>query len=135
MPPPIVYADRSVILDGKLVELEHSIGALVRHVADNEPRLLAYDVYLSEDRSRMTVIHVHPDSASLEHHMRVVAPLLPPFGDLIRLLAIDVYGSPGPAILDHLRRKAALLGGAVVTVHAHHSGLRVDRGGTRGACS
>lgn len=129
MPQPIVYVDRSLILDGKREELERSIGDLVRHVAANEPRLLAYDVYLSEGRSSMTVIHVHPDSASLEHHMRVVAPLLPPFGDLIKLLAIDVYGSPGPAILDHLRRKAAVLGGAVVTVHAHRSGLRGERAG------
>lgn len=127
MSPPIVYVDRSEIQEGRIGELTRAIGDLARHVAANEPRLLAYDVYFSADRSTMAVIHVHPDSASLELHMQVVAPLLPPFSDLIRLQAIDVYGTPSTEVLDLLRRKAAALGGATVTVHEHHVGL--GRGG------
>lgn len=123
MSPPIVYVDRSEILEGRLGELERAIADLTRHVAGNEPRLLAYDAYFSEDRSSMTVIHVHPDSASLELHMQVVSPMLPAFRSLIRLRMIDVYGIPGNEVLEQLRRKAALLGAATVTVHEHRAGL------------
>jgi len=33
-------------------------------------------VYLNEDGTQMTVVHVHSDSASLEFHMRVAGHLL-----------------------------------------------------------
>lgn len=119
---PIVYIDRSEIRVGRLGELEQAIDTLVDHIAANEPRLLGYDVFFSEDRSTMTVIHSHPDSASLEHHLRVVAPLLAPFNHLIRLRAIDVYGNPSQEVLEQLRHKATLLGGATVRFHEHRAG-------------
>jgi hypothetical protein len=123
MSPRIVYVDRSEIRKGRSGDLDRAIADIVRHVGANEPRLLAHDVCFSEDRSSMTVIHVHPDSASLELHLQAVAPLLPPFGDLIRLLTIDVYGTPSNEVLEQLRRKATMLGDATVTVHEHRAGL------------
>jgi hypothetical protein len=42
----------------------------------------------------MTVLHINPDSASLEFHMKVAGPKFPPIAEFIRMLAIDVYGQP-----------------------------------------
>jgi hypothetical protein len=44
---------------------------LARFVQANEPQLLAYRVYLNDDRTRMSVVlHINPDSASLARHMK-----------------------------------------------------------------
>ena len=79
MSEPIVYIDTSEIRAGKLEELKTAMKELVKFVEANEPRLIAYNVYLEEDGTRMTVVHLHPDSASLEFHMKVAGPAFPKF--------------------------------------------------------
>jgi hypothetical protein len=44
-------------------ELKGAIKELVEFLGANVPRLIAYNVYFSDDGSQMTVVHVHPDSA------------------------------------------------------------------------
>jgi hypothetical protein len=111
----LVYVDTSDVREGALEELKPAIKTLVEFVEANEPRLIAYNVYLSEDRTKMTVLSVHPDPASLEYHMAVVGPLLRRFVDLVTLSAIHIYGEPSERILEQSRKKAQLLGrGAVV---------------------
>lgn len=123
MSESIIYVDRSEVREGRFEELAAGMTDLVSFVAANEPRILAYNVYFSDDRSRMTVIHVHEDPASLEQHMRVAGPEFPKVADFIRLLAIDLYGDPGDAIVSRIRRKAEMLGSGVVRVHEPHEGL------------
>ena len=69
MSRPLVYVDTSEVRDGALEELRGAIDELVEFVEANEPQLIAYSVYLSDDGRQMTVVHVHTDSASLEYHM------------------------------------------------------------------
>jgi quinol monooxygenase YgiN len=75
MSDAIVYVDTSDVREGALEGLKAAIKELVDFVHANEPRLIAYNVYLSDDGTRMTVVHVHPDSASLEYHMEVAGPV------------------------------------------------------------
>jgi hypothetical protein len=96
---------------------------LTAFVEANEPRLLAYNVYFTDDGTRMTVLHINPDSESLEFHMEVAGPKFPPIGELINMLAIDVYGRPDDALVDRLRQKAAMLGSGLVRVHELHVGF------------
>lgn len=69
MSEPIVYVDTSEIRPGKLEQLEPAMKELAAFVEANEPRIISYNVYFNPDATRMTVMHVHPDSASLEFHM------------------------------------------------------------------
>jgi len=85
IPEPVVVIDRSEILEGKLPEVETVIKEMAAFVESNEPRPISYNVYLNQDRTRMTVVQVHPDSASMEHHMKVAAPTFAKFEGLIRL--------------------------------------------------
>jgi hypothetical protein len=101
-------------------------------VEANEPQLLAYQVYFSDDGTRMTVLHINPDPASLEFHMKVAGPMFRPIGEFINLLAIDVYGRPGNALVDQLRQKAEMLGSGTVRVHDLHTGFaRLPHGQVR----
>lgn len=123
MSEPIVYIDQSEVREGKLEELKTAMIELVELVEGNEPRLIAYNVYFTEDGSRMTVLHIHPDSASLESHMKVAGPAFPKFAEFIRLLTIDVYGRASGELLEQMRRKARMLGNGIVRAHGLHAGI------------
>jgi hypothetical protein len=119
----IVYVDTSDVREGALEELKAAIKELVDFVEANEPRLIVYNVYLSDDGTRMTVVHVHPDSASLEYHMEVAGPVFRRFVDLVTLSSIHFYGEPSEKLLKQVREKARLLGHGAVVVDALHAGF------------
>ena len=123
MPRPIVYIDTSSIREGKLEELEAAMQHLAAFVEANVPQLISYGFFLNQDSTQMTVVAVHPDSASLEFHMDVGSDEFRKFADLIDLSRIEVYGAVSDAVLDRLHRKAQMLGSATVTVHELHAGF------------
>lgn len=79
MSQPLVYIDTSEVHDGALDELKKAIEELVAFIEANEPQILAYHVYLNESGSQMTVMHVHADPASFDHHMDVAGPVFRKF--------------------------------------------------------
>ncbi|MFC9397479.1 hypothetical protein ACFTWS_30590 [Streptomyces sp. NPDC057027] len=128
MAESLFYVDRSEILEGRVEEARDSMRDLAAFVAEREPQLIAYRFYLDEATSMMSVIAVHPDSASMERHLEIGDPKFRAFGTLIRMLSIDVYGHPSSTVVDRLRRKAEYLGGASLTFHTLQAGFsRLDR--------
>ena len=123
MSDEIVYVDTSDVREGALEELKAAMKELVSFVEANEPRLIAYNVYFSDDGTRMTVVHVHPDSASLEYHMEVAGPAFRRFVELVTLSSIHIYGEPSEKLLKQAREKARLLGRGDVVADALHAGF------------
>lgn len=123
MSEPIVFVDSSEIREGKLEELKAALKELVEFVETNEPRPIAYNVHINEAGTVMTVVQVHPDSASMEHHMQLAGPAFPTFVELLKLRTMDVYGMPSDRLLGQLRRKIELLGDATIDVHDRHAGF------------
>jgi len=124
MSEPIVYIDSSAIREGKLEQVKANIKELVEFIEAKEPQLISYNFYLNEEDTRMTVVAVHPDSASMEFHMEVGGPAFRKFADLINLQSIEVYGEPSDTVLKQLRQKAQMLGkSGTVLVHKPHAGF------------
>ena len=123
MAEPLVSIDVSEIRDGKLEELKTAMKDLVDFVDANEPEPIAYHVYLDESGARMTVFQIHPDSASMEFHMKAAGSAFPKLSEFLTLSRIDVYGEPSEGLMDQLRNKARMLGHASVSVHALHAGF------------
>lgn len=123
MSEPIIIIDSSEIREGKLEDLMAAIKELVEFVKTNEPKMIAYNFYLSEDGNRMTVIQVHPDSASAEFHMEVAGFAFPKFVESIKMSGIDIYGRTSQGLLERLRLKAKMLGSGTVVVHELHAGF------------
>lgn len=123
MSDPIIYIDTSEIREGKLEELKTAINDLVEFVDANEPQAIAYNVYLNGNGTRITVVQIHPDSASLEFHMKVAGPAFPKFTEFIKLSTIEIYGKPSDNLLKQLRQKAQMLGNGTVVVHDLHAGF------------
>jgi len=123
MSQPLVYVDTSDVREGALEELKGALQELAEFIEANEPQLLAYNVYISDDGSRMTVMHVHADSASLDYHMDVAGPRFGRFADLVTLSSIHIYGEPSEKARRQLHDKARLLGTGDVIVQALHAGF------------
>jgi hypothetical protein len=123
MRDPIVFVDTSEIREGKLGELRRAVAELAEFVETNEAEPISYQVFFSDDGRRMTVLQVHPDSASMERHMEIAGPVFAKFADLLVLRTIDIYGSPSERVVEQLRRKAKLLGTATVSVHDRQAGF------------
>lgn len=122
-PKVIVYIDRSDIREGRLDDLKAGIHRLVEFIESSEPQLIAYGFHLDEEAGQMTVVAIHPDSASLELHLQIGAPEFRKLADMITLRDITVYGSLGPQVLAMLRQKATALGGSSVAVHERFAGF------------
>ena len=123
MADPILVVDTSEIREGKLEELKTALTELVEFVEANEADPIVYNIYFDEDGTRVTVVQLHPSSASMEFHMDVAGPVFRKFTDLVELSKIDIYGKPSDALLEQTRRKAQLLGNAPVVVNELHAGF------------
>jgi hypothetical protein len=123
MAGPLVYLDTSEVREGALESIRGAIDDLVAFIERNEPDLLAYGVYLSDNGKRMTVVHVHMDTASLEYHLEVGGPAFKPFTELITLSTIEVYGEPSERAIEQLRDKARMLGSGRVVIHPPAGGF------------
>jgi hypothetical protein len=119
----ILYIDASDVHEGALDELKPAMRQLVGFVDENEPRLIAYNVYFSDDGAGMTVASLHPDSASLEYHMEVAGPLFRELVGLVTLSSIHIYGEPSDAVVRHVREKAWFLGRGTVVIEASYAGV------------
>ena len=120
---PLVVVDSSEIREGKIDELKAGLTKLVEFVEANEAEPIAYRIYIDEDGGRMTVVQIHPSSASMELHMRLAGPIFQEFTDLVVLSRIDFYGTPSDAVLEQMRQKAELLGDVRVVVNELHAGF------------
>jgi hypothetical protein len=123
MSHPIVYIDKSTVRDGQLTELKTAMKELAGFVEANMPRLLSYAFFLNENQTQMTVVAIHPDSASLEFHLDTGAEEFRKFANLIDLLSIEVYGQISDAVIDRLEQKAEMLGSGTLTVHEFYAGF------------
>jgi hypothetical protein len=115
---PIVYIDHSDIREGSLDELKAAVKRIVDFIDEREPQLITYGFYIDEEASTMTVVAVHPDSASLELHLEIGGPEFLKVAPFLKLTAIECYGRPSAKALEQLNRKAAALGdgGTIVSI-------------------
>ncbi|HET9497431.1 MAG TPA: hypothetical protein VFP83_03830 [Candidatus Limnocylindria bacterium] len=118
MSEPIVYIDHSNIVDGALEELKAGVRRVAQFIEAREPQLISYGFYIDEENRTMTVVAVHPDSASLELHMNVGGPEFRTLSHLLRLTAIECYGQPSDRAVEQMRQKATALGdgGTIVSI-------------------
>lgn len=119
----IIIIDVSEIYKGKLDELKAAMSELAEFAKENEPDTIAYHVYLNNDETQVTVLQVHPNSASAEFHMQVGGPMFGKFTELVKLLRIDIYGKPSQELLERLGKKAQMLGSESMAVHELHAGF------------
>ena len=73
MSGPLIYVGTYTIKPGSQEDARRRLAELVEFVETNEPRIIAFNVYLDRDGKTVSIVQVHPDSASMEFHMQVNA--------------------------------------------------------------
>jgi hypothetical protein len=122
MPGPFIFVATNKIRKGKLEGAVVRVPGWIDFIQSNEPRLIAFHEYLSEDQTEVEYVQVHPDVSSFENHMRLLAAL--PERSYTETLegttSIRIYGTPSRAILDMLGEAAG--SGVPIAVLPEHLG-------------
>jgi quinol monooxygenase YgiN len=79
----------------RFVELSRDFAEFVRA---NVPEMLGYYAYLDADRSEVSLVQIHRDATSAEHHMTVSAEKIGQGIALVETVRVEVYGHPGPVV-------------------------------------
>ena len=72
MSGPFIFIATNRLRDGRFDAEQQRVAALSGFIEAHEPRLIAFNEYVNEERSEVTVVQVHPDAASFEFHLGVV---------------------------------------------------------------
>jgi hypothetical protein len=122
MTSAFIFVATNKVRDGKLDAEKARVPGWIRFIHDNEPRTIAFHEYVSADGTEVEYVQVHPDAASFEHHLRVLADKsdLSYKQTLEGTTNIRMYGEPTPAILEMLNQAAG--SGVPITVFPEHLG-------------
>jgi hypothetical protein len=72
MSSPFIFIATNRLKPGALDRERKRVPGLVEFIAANEPRLIAFNEYVSEGGDGVSVVQVHPDAASMEAHMEIL---------------------------------------------------------------
>ena len=99
------------IKEGKLDDFTRSYREVVESVKEHEPRMIAFHGFVNEDGTEMTIIQIHPDTASMDFHMQVLTDKL---GEHVaralgsELKYVEYYGTPSETALEMDRQVPGL---------------------------
>jgi hypothetical protein len=120
MAEPFIFIATYTIKEGKLEDLKRYWPEFVDFVEEGEPRLIAFNAYLSEDGREVGIVQVHPDVDSMEFHMKLIREhveraYVDYLGDTV---STHIYGPVSDSALETMRQ----MGSAGLNVKPHGIG-------------
>ena len=91
---PFIVIGTHRLQEGKLGDFEQAWKELVEVVESNEPRMISFNAFANEEGTEVTVVQVHPDGFSMEHHVHVVREhITQAYEDLLEeTTSIQIFG-------------------------------------------
>ena len=122
MSGPFIFIATNRLKPGKLADERKRVPGLVDFVEANEPRLIAFNEYVNHEGTEVAVVQIHPDAESMAFHMEVVAErAAAAYAETVAATtSIQVFGTPGSAVLEMLERQAGA--GVPLAVKSSHLG-------------
>ena len=120
MSAPLIYVGTYTVKPGKQEEARPRLAELVDFVETNEPRVIAFNAFLDRDGNTLSIVQVHPDSASMEFHMQVNAKHFATAFDWLDTSMRDQYFGP---ISDALAAEMAKWGETYTHLPVHAAGF------------
>lgn len=101
MSQPFIWIGIHKIREGKAEELKRLLKEFPDFIEENEPRLLAFNLYLDEEENKVAVVQIHPDADSFEFHMKVAGEHISQSYDFFEeTLSTQIYGTPSERVLE-----------------------------------
>ncbi len=119
---PLIFIATNRLKPGRLDSERARVPGLVEFVKANEPRLLAFNEYVNEAGDEVSVVQVHPDAASMEAHIAIVAERArAAYAETLdATVRIQVFGQPSEEMLAALKQQAGE--GVEIALHTEHLG-------------
>ena len=122
MQAPLIFIATNRLKPGRLVQERSRVPGLVDFIEANEPRVIAFNEYVNEAGDEVSVVQVHPDAASMEKPLGLVAERArAAYSETLdATVRIQVFGRPSEALLPGLRRQAGE--GVELVLYTEHLG-------------
>ena len=98
MPAPFILITTHRINTGQVDEFKRLSREYEEFVRANEPDLLAYYAYLDEEMSEASLVQIHRDARSADHHMQIAGEKIVPGVAVTTTVRAEIYGNPGPVV-------------------------------------
>ena len=121
MTQPFILVASYRVRPNKLEKIQDRCQSIAALVQSNESQLLAFHFFFDEAGGRLGIIQVHPDAASMERHMAVIAEHLATAWDWLDEEGGEQHWFGTPP--DSLARYAVEHGEAVDAFAAHVAGF------------
>lgn len=103
MSGPLIFVSHSKVKPGKLETYRAHCTAAAELVETEEPQMIGFHLYESEDGTQVSTVMVHPDAESLDTHFKLYAERLADrVADAVDTHEITIYGRPSDAALQFL---------------------------------
>ena len=122
MAPPFIFIATNRLRPGALDRERARVPELAAFIESSEPQVIAFNEYVNAAGDEVSVVQVHPDAASFERHLGIVAERARDAyaATVESTVRIQVFGEPTERILRLLREQAG--DGVEVLVDAEHLG-------------
>jgi hypothetical protein len=119
---PLIFVATNRLKPGQLDAERQRVPGLVEFVEQNEPPLIAFNEYVNDNGTEVTVVQVHPDAASMQTHLEIIGERAAQAYDetLDATLAIQIFGPVDPQMLTTMRTQTGA--GVSLTVATEHLG-------------
>ena len=109
MSGPLIFISHSRVKPGKLQAYQAHWKQATELVESEKPRMIAFNSYASEDGTDVSTVQVHPDSESLDVHVKIFFEKLQDRAfQALDSYEINVYGTPSDAVLESLGQMPGL---------------------------
>lgn len=123
MSGPLIFISHSKVKAGKLETYQAHCKTATELVESDEPRMIAFNTYASEDGTEVSTVQVHPDSDSLDIHLKLFTEKLSDRAfEALDSYEINVYGRPSDAVLQFLGQMPSQMAGLRVRILPLHEG-------------
>jgi hypothetical protein len=100
-----IFVAANKVRPGRLADERRRAPVWAEFIECHEPRLIAFHEFLNADGTEVEYVQIHPDAASFEHHLQVLAGVDESYrGTLEATTAIRIYGTPTEEILAILHK-------------------------------
>lgn len=97
---------------GKIDEFKKLAAEMIKKVEANEPNIVSYDWFLSDDKSKCYVLERYKDSEAVLAHLGNIGEMMGPLLELAPITRLKLYGNPsdelrqavepfGPKVFEH----------------------------------
>jgi NAD(P)-dependent dehydrogenase (short-subunit alcohol dehydrogenase family) len=119
---PLIFVATNRLKPGRLDAERRRVPGLVEFVEQNEPQLIAFNEYVNDDGTEVTVVQVHPNAASMQTHLGIIGERAAQAYDetLDATLAVQIFGPVDPEMLNTMRAQTG--DGVSLSVATEHLG-------------